>query len=271
MPRRESLGATGSRTAYLWGDSEYSRLRQHSRISATTSSLLAAGGLRAAVQRPSGPRQLRRIGGTRLGYKPRATQEGGAWQKRSKGCPSSRGRSTGRRARWCAARELTRIAAPETEGAWIDTARGKTIRQLEEFAATKSPGDEPEAPATHLPRSRMPRSEVVARDVCAFRDAMRELEQSAGGRLDDSAALLTMARHVPAGSSGEGRASYRVSLTVCAACGRVERLRVGRARVGRGGGRSAPGRRSLIATAQWPDRSLESSVSAAVERHSNSR
>ena len=44
---------------------------------------------------------------------------------------------------WSAVRELTRVAVPETESAWLDAARGKTVHQLEALVAGKSPGDEP--------------------------------------------------------------------------------------------------------------------------------
>jgi hypothetical protein len=53
---------------------------------------------------------------------------------------------------WCAARELTRVAVPDTEPAWLDAARGKTLRELEALVASKAPGDEPDAPSIELPR-----------------------------------------------------------------------------------------------------------------------
>jgi hypothetical protein len=62
---------------------------------------------------------------------------------------------------WCAARELTRVAAADTEGAWLDAARGKTIRQLEELVANRAPGDKPNAPPRNLLRPRVLRFEVA--------------------------------------------------------------------------------------------------------------
>jgi hypothetical protein len=46
---------------------------------------------------------------------------------------------------WSALRELTRVALPDTEQHWLDVAQGKTVRQLEELVAGKSPGDTPAA------------------------------------------------------------------------------------------------------------------------------
>jgi len=120
---------------------------------------------------------------------------------------------------WCAARELTRVAVSETELAWLDAARNKTLRELELLVASKSPGDEPDAPGTDLPRPRVLRFEVAPDTFATFREAMQRLRRSAGGSLDDDAILLAMARHVLGGPRDEGRSSYQISLIVCGACG----------------------------------------------------
>jgi hypothetical protein len=142
---------------------------------------------------------------------------------------------------WCAVRELTRVAVPETEADWLAAARGKTIRQLEELVANKSPGDTPEGPDQRLPRSRVLRFEVAPETFALFRDALRELRRSAGGGLDDDAVLLSMARRILAGPGDEGRASYQVSLTICSACGRGDQL---------GGGELVPVGDEVVAMAK---------------------
>jgi hypothetical protein len=111
------------------------------------------------------------------------------------------------------------VALPETEAAWIDATRGKTVRELETLVASKAPGDTPDAPAIERPRPRVLRFEVAADTFATFREAMQRLQHSAGGRLDDDAVLLAMARHVLGGPSDEGRSSYQVSLSVCRVCG----------------------------------------------------
>jgi hypothetical protein len=40
---------------------------------------------------------------------------------------------------WSAARELTRVAAAETQAAWLDVARGKSLRQIEALVAGANP------------------------------------------------------------------------------------------------------------------------------------
>jgi hypothetical protein len=175
-----------------------------------------------------------------FGYKSRTTQEKLRVAEALESLPGLARALDAGEIRWCAVRELTRVAVPETEADWLAAARGKTIRQLEELVANKSPGDTPEGPERH-PRSRVLRFEVAPETFALFRDALRELRRSAGGGLDDDAVLLSMARQVLAGPGDEGRASYQVSLTVCSACGRGEQL---------GGGELVPIGDEVVAMAE---------------------
>jgi hypothetical protein len=159
-----------------------------------------------------------------FGYKARTTQEKLRVAEALESLPELARALDAGEVGWCAVRELTRVAVPETEADWLAAARGKTIRQLEELVANKSPGDAPEGPDQRLPRSRVLRFEVAPETFALFRDALRELRRLAGGGLDDDAVLLSMARQVLAGPGDEGRASYQVSLTVCSACGRGDQL-----------------------------------------------
>jgi hypothetical protein len=127
-------------------------------------------------------------------------------------------------------RELTRVAVPDTEGAWLAAAQGKTIRQLEDLVATKSPGDAPEALTTQPSALARAALRGGARDIRAV-PRRHARATTLDGRLHDDAVLLMMARHLLAGPGDEGRAPYQVSLTVCARCARGEQL---------GGGESVP-------------------------------
>ena len=44
---------------------------------------------------------------------------------------------------YSAVRELTRIATPKTEDAWLDACEGKNLRQIEELVAEREHGDAP--------------------------------------------------------------------------------------------------------------------------------
>jgi hypothetical protein len=124
---------------------------------------------------------------------------------------------------WSSARELTRVAAPDTEAAWIDAALGKTLRQVEKLVANRSFGDGPAAPGTARPRPRVLRFEVAPETFALFREAMLALRRSSGG-LNDDAILLSLARRVLASSSDEGRAGHRMSLAGGANDGSEEQL-----------------------------------------------
>jgi len=129
---------------------------------------------------------------------------------------------------WSAARELTRVATPDTERAWLDAARGLTVRQVEECVSGRAPGDLPSDAEDPKLRRHVLRFEVAGETRALVQEALGKLRREAGEALDDDAALLLLARRVLAGD-GEatvdgGRASYQVKLTTCKACRRGEQI-----------------------------------------------
>jgi hypothetical protein len=127
-----------------------------------------------------------------------------------------------------AVRELTRVAVQETEREWLDAARGKSVRQLEELVAGKRFGDTPAAPSDPSLRRHVLRFEVEGETLALFRRAVAELRQRLGSApigarasewLSDDAVLLEMARLVLGGPHDEGRASYQVAMNICGQCG----------------------------------------------------
>ncbi len=162
-----------------------------------------------------------------FGYSPRSTQEKLRVAEALEQLPRlARSLETGALS-WCAARELTRVAVAATEQAWLAAAQGKTTREIEALVAGKVPGDEPAATSSTQPLSRVLRFAVAPETFALFREAMHRLRRAAGGSLDDDAAMLSMARQVLAGPGDDGRASYQVSLTVCAACGSASQASAG--------------------------------------------
>jgi hypothetical protein len=117
-------------------------------------------------------------------------------------------------------RELTRVAVTETEREWLEAARGKSVRQLEELVVGKCSGDHPSSPHQPAARRHVLRFEVAPETFSLFREALAALQRSTSSSLDDDAALLAMARHVLEGPRDDGRASYQIALSVCAECGR---------------------------------------------------
>jgi hypothetical protein len=124
-------------------------------------------------------------------------------------------------ATWSSVRELTRVATPETERAWLDASRGQTAHQVERLVSGHRAGDLPSAPKTAGAERHVLRFDVSGEVLATFREALAKLRRDADGSLDDDAALLLMARHVLGGPADEGRASYQVAITVCEACQRA--------------------------------------------------
>ena len=155
-----------------------------------------------------------------FGYKPRSTQEKLRVAEALEELPAlSRALAEGS-LHWSAVRELTRVAAPETEREWLEVAHGKSLRQLEELVAGRSLGDTPSSPLRPSEQRRVLRFEVAPETFALFREAMTAVRRSSDGALDDDAALLALARLALGGPRDEGRASYQIALTICAECGR---------------------------------------------------
>jgi hypothetical protein len=153
-----------------------------------------------------------------FGYKPRSSQEKLRVAEALESLPALGHALAIGELSWSAVRELTRAAVRETEHEWLDFARGKTVRQLEQVLAGKQPGDTPNSPPDPAAQRHVLRFEVAADTFALFRDALNELRRRAGTALDDDSSLLEMARAVLGGPRDEGRASYQVVFNVCPAC-----------------------------------------------------
>jgi hypothetical protein len=81
---------------------------------------------------------------------------------------------------WSAVRELTRVAVANTEQGWLDLARGKTVRELEELVAGKSPGDVPSGVGLPSARRHVLRFEVAPETFALFREAISWLRRRGG-------------------------------------------------------------------------------------------
>ena len=120
-----------------------------------------------------------------------------------------------------AVRELTRVATPATERAWLDWAKGRLAKQIEQAVATRHPGDRPHDRADRsLVRHRLS-FEVRAETMALFRDLAAKVRMDLGGAADDDALLYEIARRALGGPTDEGRASYQVAVTRCPDCGRT--------------------------------------------------
>jgi hypothetical protein len=220
--RAESVGAgeLGSeQTEWLRAHEALSRLaKERARADAEEGRWLLAA-LRSATHVHLGFGSFAEYIDRTLGYKPRSTQEKLRVAEALEQLPLIAGALEQGSLHWSCARELTRVAIPETEEEWLDAGRGKTVHQLEALVTGKGPGDKPSSPSRVSERRHVLRFEVAPETLALFREAMRALRRSSGQPLDDDSALLLMARQVLVGPRDEGRASYQVALTVCPECG----------------------------------------------------
>src|SRR5262245_48858460 len=125
------------------------------------------------------------------------------------------------RLHFSAVRELTRVVTPDTEVEWIRAAEGKTIREVEEMAASHQRGDLPNDPPNPEPRRHRIVLEVSAETYATFREAQAHLRRAQEGSLDEDDMLLLMSRAVLGGPNDSGTSSYQIQLTLCDSCGRA--------------------------------------------------
>ncbi|RYZ05527.1 MAG: HNH endonuclease [Myxococcales bacterium] len=159
-----------------------------------------------------------------LGYAPRVTHDKLRVAEALQRLPeTARGLQQGT-VKYSHARELTRVATPETEEIWLKAASGRTVREVEKLVSGRRPGSLPGSPVERAQQRHVLRFDVSGETLASFRDAMAMLQREAGEHLDDDALLLLLARHVLGGPVDEGRASYQVALDVCEDCQRARQL-----------------------------------------------
>ena len=124
-----------------------------------------------------------------------------------------------------AVRELTRVATPATEAAWVAAAMGRNLRQIEELVADHRPGDRPDDPPDPAARTHVVRFELSAETFARMRQARSVLDDEHGANLADDAfvaalcdAVLDAAPMAGASAESAGRARYQIAMTVCARC-----------------------------------------------------
>jgi hypothetical protein len=78
-----------------------------------------------------------------FGYSPRQTQEELRVAEALEDLPKTALELEAGKISFSAVRELTRVATPETEGEWLEAARTKTVREVEELVSGQRPGNLP--------------------------------------------------------------------------------------------------------------------------------
>lgn len=166
-----------------------------------------------------------------LDLAPRQTQELIALARRLRALPALDAAFASGAIGWTKAREVAKVATPETDAAWTDRASQATSRELEALVARTPAGAVPPAegePAAARPRRRRLVYELDAADAELVERALRTLRLAGehGPETSASDLLVEMARRllasevadaVPAPPAAGER--YRVVLHTCATCG----------------------------------------------------
>ncbi|HMG57881.1 MAG TPA: HNH endonuclease signature motif containing protein, partial [Kofleriaceae bacterium] len=122
-----------------------------------------------------------------------------------------------------AVRELTRVATPGTEAAWLAAATGKNLRQIEELVAEHHPGDRPDDPPDPRARMHAVRFELSAETFARLRQTRAVLDDEHGTNLDDDAFIASLCGAVLHGAprtEPSSRAKFQIAVTVCQRCRR---------------------------------------------------
>jgi hypothetical protein len=156
-----------------------------------------------------------------LGYAPHAAHERLRVARSLGGLPVIERAFVDGRLGFTAVRELTRVATPATESAWVAAAVGKSLRELEPMVANHQPGDHPDDPPTPELRTRKVSFDLPPETYAVLRQAHLVLDEEHGRRLASHELIDVLARRAIAAapvSESTGRATYQLAVTVCERC-----------------------------------------------------
>jgi hypothetical protein len=126
-----------------------------------------------------------------------------------------------------AVRELSRVAVPDTEAAWLEAARGKTLREIEAMVSGHKPGNLP----TDGTEPRLHRKTITIEISPETYDLWRRMHALAteehGQRLSDDELISSVFRR----AYGDDKAStpaYKIALKQCPDCKRTYQYSGGR-------------------------------------------
>jgi hypothetical protein len=119
-----------------------------------------------------------------------------------------------------AVRELTRVATPATEEAFLRKAQGKTAHQVQQIVAGLKLGDAPDAPPDPRRIKQRVSMELSAESYAAWRRLRAALEDERGERLsDDDFVQMVHRRATETGSTTDvPRPAVQTAVTTCKTC-----------------------------------------------------
>ena len=219
-PRGRGEGSVGGRTSWREADRQLRRIaaRRAALDAETAHWLLVAR--RARAHEALGFATFLEYVERRLGYAPHTAIERLRVAEALEMLPATRDALTSGRASYTAIREISRIATPETEAAWLDASEDKTVREVEMLVRGHKRGDLPTDPADPDLEPRTLRLALSPDVYGLFLQTRRHLEDVTGERLSDNDLLRAMCQAALAGGSETQQARPEMVLTVCENCER---------------------------------------------------
>ncbi len=182
--------------------------------------LIAAA--REGVHRHFGFASLAEYVERRLGFDARTTRERLRVARALESLPEVRRLLASGERSWSAVREITRVATPENESAWVARTERLTVRQIEHLVAGRKPGDDPTDAKDPLLMSRRVAFELEAEAYAEWSEAREAVRRMIGPGASDKEVFRAMCE-IALGRRDEAKSGYQVSLTVCMRCDRTWR------------------------------------------------
>jgi hypothetical protein len=117
-----------------------------------------------------------------------------------------------------AVRELTRVATPATEEAFLKKAQGKTAHQVQQMVAGLKRGDAPDAPPDPRRIKRRVIMELSAETYAAWRQLRTALEDECGERLSDDDFVQMLCRRETGSTTDVPGPAVQTAVTTCKTC-----------------------------------------------------
>jgi len=158
-----------------------------------------------------------------FGYSPRQGRERLMVARRLGGLPELEAALNSGELPYSAVRELSRVATQATESAWIEAARGRCLREIEDLVAQRESGDLPDDPPRPDRAPMRIAFDVMPETYALFRQVWKLLETECGEALADDALMSAILNAAVAPADAEarkGRAKFQIAITTCAWCKR---------------------------------------------------
>jgi hypothetical protein len=126
-------------------------------------------------------------------------------------------------------RELSRVATPDTEAVWVERAKFKTCREVEEMVSGRAPGDTPDDPAKPELQMKDLRISLPPQHHALWREARKKLAEECGAEnVSDQALLEALCRNFLQPGTGTEGPPNQIAYKQCDDCKRATQNGAGR-------------------------------------------